>query len=94
MSNLLKPPVKVFISTILQSTDYLQEVDNSLVVLASDLVLGPRVLPHQLGPVPAPDKLLLTDLAHEIPPLGLLVAVLQVMPQNVLRQKFAVTFLT
>ena len=52
---------KVFISALLQFTEYLHEVDHGLVLLAL---------------------------------LVFLVAVLKVVLQNVLRQKFAVTFLT
>ena len=83
---------KVFIS--IQSTEYFHKVDHGLVALAGDLVLVPHVVLHQLGPGAAPDEVLLADLALQIPPLILLVTVLEVIPQNVLIQKSTGALLT
>ena len=83
---------QVFIS--IQSTEYFHKVDHGLVALAGDLVLVPHVLPHQLDPGAAPHEVLLADLALQIPPLILLVTVLEVIPQNVLIQKSTGAFLT
>ena len=83
---------KVFIS--IQFTEYFHKVDHGLVVLAGDLVLVPHVVPHQLDPDAAPHKVLPTDLTLQIPPLVLLVTVLEMITQNFLVKKFSSALLT